>query len=70
MKDIVQCRKLEAKFRQLAVTEPSKRFIWLSEAEKWAREVEAEIASHFNDCNVNVPTDATAPAIPEPNAQV
>ena len=25
MKDLVQCRKLEAKFRQLAVSDPTKR---------------------------------------------
>jgi hypothetical protein len=37
MKDLVQCRKLEAKFRQLAVSDPTKRFIWLAEAEKWER---------------------------------
>ena len=49
MKDLVQCRKLEAKFRQLAMSDPTKRFIWLAEAEKW--EHEAEIASHFEACN-------------------
>ena len=27
MKDLVQCRKLEAKFRQLAVSDPTKRFL-------------------------------------------
>jgi len=47
MKDLVQCRKLEAKFRQLAVSDPTKRFIWLAEAEKWEHEAEVEIASHF-----------------------
>jgi len=26
MKDLVQCRKLEAKFRQLAVSDPTKTF--------------------------------------------
>ena len=31
MKDLVQCRKLEAKFRQLAVSDPTKRFIGLAE---------------------------------------
>ncbi len=51
MKDLVQCRKLEAKFRQLAVSDPTKRFIWLAEAEKWQHEAEAEIASHFEACN-------------------
>ncbi len=48
MKDLVQCRKLEAKFRQLAVSDPTKRF---TEAEKWENEAEAEIASHFEACN-------------------
>ena len=33
MKDLVQCRKLEAKFRQLAVSDPARRFLWLAEAE-------------------------------------
>ena len=41
MKDLVQCRKLEAKFRQLAMSDPTKRFIWLAEAEKWEHEAEA-----------------------------
>ena len=31
MKDLVQCRKLEAKFRQLAVSDPARRFLWLAE---------------------------------------
>src|SRR5260370_33375764 len=48
MKDLVQCRKLEAKFRQLAVSDPARRFLWLAETEKWEREAEAEIASHFD----------------------
>jgi hypothetical protein len=51
MKDLVQCRKLEAKFRQLALSDPTRRFIWLAEAEKWEHEAEAEIASHFEACN-------------------
>src|SRR5258707_14297411 len=51
MKDLVQCRKLEAKFRQLAVSDPARRFLWLAEAEKWERGAEAEIASHFEARN-------------------
>ena len=43
MKDLVQCRKLEAKFRQLAVSDPARRFLWLAEAEKWEREAEAAV---------------------------
>ena len=55
MKDLVSCRKLEAKFRLLAVTDPARRFIWLAEAEKWQREAETEIASHFLQCNSQQP---------------
>ena len=51
MKSLVECRKLEAKFRQLAVSDPARRFLWLAEAEKWEREAEAEIASHFEARN-------------------
>ena len=40
MKDLVQCRKLEAKFRQLAVSDPARRFLWLAEVKKWEREAE------------------------------
>jgi len=38
MKDLVQCRKLEAKFRQLAVSDPARRFLWLADdlpPKKW-----------------------------------
>jgi hypothetical protein len=60
VKDLVQCRKLEAKFRQLAVSDPTRRFIWLAEAEKWEHEAEAEIASHFEACNaVELPVQLT-----------
>jgi hypothetical protein len=64
MKDIVQCRKLRAKFRQLAVTDPNNRLLWLAEAAKWEREAEAEIASLFEACNAVRPVgavNATAP---------
>jgi hypothetical protein len=61
MKDLVQCRKLEAKFRQLAVSDPARRFLWLAEAEKWEREAEAEIASHFEARNAVRTTVAIEP---------
>jgi len=62
MKDLVQCRKLEAKFRQLAVSDPARRFLWLAEAEKWEREAEAEIASHFEARNAVRTTGAIEPS--------
>ena len=34
----------------LPSSDPAKRFIWLAEAAKWEREVEAEIASQFEAC--------------------
>src|SRR5882757_7682993 len=61
MKDLVQCRKLEAKFRQLAVSDPARRFLWLAETEKWEREAEAEIASHFEARNAVRTTVAIEP---------
>jgi hypothetical protein len=59
MKNLVECRKLEAKFRQLAVSDPTKRFLWLAEAEKWEREAEAEIASHFEAGNAVRPVQSS-----------
>src|SRR4030088_3347333 len=61
MKNLVECRKLEAKFRQLAVRDPARRFLWLAEAEKWEREAEAEIASHFEARNAVRTTVAIEP---------
>src|ERR1700676_5182356 len=61
MKNLVECRKLEAKFRQLAVSDPARRFLWLAEAEKWEREAEAEIASHFEARNAVRTTVAIEP---------
>ena len=55
MKDLVQCRKLEAKFRQLAVSDPARRFLWLAEA---------EIAFHFEARNAVRPTGAADAAKP------
>ena len=63
MKDLVQCRKLEAKFRQLAVSDPARRFLWLAEAEKWEREAEAEIASHFEARNAVRTTMQSSPSL-------
>src|ERR1700716_492572 len=61
MKNLVECRKLEAKFRQLAVRDPARRFLWLAEAEKWESEAEAEIASHFEARNAVRTTGAIEP---------
>ncbi len=55
MKDLVQCRKLEAKFRQLA--------------EKWEREAEAEIASHFEARNAVRTTVAIEPITTKSSAR-
>ena len=69
MKDLVQCRKLEAKFRQLAVSDPARRFLWLAEAEKWEREAEAEIASHFEARNAVRTTGAIEPITTKSSAR-
>jgi hypothetical protein len=69
MKDLVQCRKLEAKFRQLAVSDPARRFLWLAEVEKWEREAEAEIASHFEARNAVRMTVAIEPTTTKSSAR-
>jgi hypothetical protein len=69
MKDLVQCRKLEAKFRQLAVSDPARRFLWLAEAEKWEREAEAESASHFEPRNTVRTTGAIEPITTKSSAR-
>jgi hypothetical protein len=69
MKNLVECRKLEAKFRQLAMSDPTKRFLWLVEAEKWEREAEAEIASHFEAGNAVRTTGAIEPIITKSSAR-
>ena len=68
MKDLVQCRKLEAKFRQLAVSDPARRFL-LAEVEKWEREAEAEIASHFEARNAVRTTVAIEPTTTKSSAR-
>ena len=70
MKDLVQCRKLEAEVcRQLAVSDPTRRFLWLAEAEKWEREAEAEIASHFEARDAVRTTVAIEPATTKSSAR-
>ncbi|SIO31349.1 hypothetical protein SAMN05443247_03848 [Bradyrhizobium erythrophlei] len=69
MKNLVECRKLEAKFRQLAMSDPTKRFLWLVEAEKWEREAEAEIASHFEAGNAVRTTGAIEPITTKSSAR-
>jgi hypothetical protein len=69
MKNLVECRKLEAKFRQLAVSDSARRFLWLAEAEKWEREAEAEIASQLEACNAVRTTVAIEPITTKSSAR-
>ena len=39
--------------RQLAEVEPDSKNLWLAEAERWSRLAQDEIASHYEECNVN-----------------
>ena len=51
MENIQHCRAMGSLFRQFAVFDPVHSWKYLIEAQKWERLAEAEIASHFKECN-------------------
>lgn len=51
MKEVVRCRAMEAKFHKLAASDPANRVKWLAEAQGWNHLAEAEVSSHFAECN-------------------
>ena len=51
MKELLRCREQEALCRQRAALDPTRRWHWLAEAEKWQHKALAEISSRFADCN-------------------
>ncbi|WP_426442473.1 hypothetical protein [Bradyrhizobium genosp. P] len=53
MKNVRSYRASSARCRQQAALRPEEGWKWLSEAERWERLAEAEIASHFEECNTN-----------------
>jgi hypothetical protein len=51
MKNIRSYRAMSSLCRQQAVFHPEDSWKWLGEAERWEHLADAEIASHFKECN-------------------
>ena len=51
MENIQHCRAMGSLFRQFAVFDPVHSWKYLIEAQKWEHLADAEIASHFKECN-------------------
>jgi hypothetical protein len=62
MKKILSCRAMGSLCRQQAVFHPENSWKWLSEAERWEHLADAEIASHFKECNATSSSDTDVPS--------
>src|SRR3954453_17841879 len=51
VKNIRDCRAMGSLFRQFAVFDPVHSSKYLIEAQRWEHLAEAEITSHFEECN-------------------
>ena len=51
VKNIRDCRAMSSLFRQFAVFDPVHSSKYLIEAQRWEHLAEAEITSHFEECN-------------------
>lgn len=58
MKELVRCRVMEARFRKLAASDPANSVKWFAEAQRWKHLADAEISSHFEECNTGRSTGA------------
>jgi hypothetical protein len=52
MENVRHYRAMGSLCRQLAVFDPIHSWKYLIEAQKWEHRAEAEIASHFKECNI------------------
>ena len=68
MEHIQRCRAMSSLFRHFAAFDPVHGWKYLIEAQKWEHLAEAEIASHFKECNT---TESEAPELrPDSVSQV
>src|SRR3954468_16889743 len=51
VKNIRDCRAMSSLFRQFAVFDPVHSSKYLIEAQRWEHLAQAEITSHFEECN-------------------
>ena len=59
MKNAAQYRALASLCRQSAAYNSDKSWHLLGQAERWEHLAEQELASHFKECNVNLPVYST-----------
>jgi hypothetical protein len=57
MKNVQSYRTLGSICRQRAALDPENSWKHLGEAERWEQLAEAEIASHFKECNMGCSSD-------------
>jgi hypothetical protein len=57
MENVQHYRAMGSLCRQLAVFDPVHSWKYLIEAQKWEHRAEAEIASHFKECNIACSSD-------------
>ena len=68
MENVRHYRAMGSLCRQFAVFDPVHSWKYLIEAQKWERRAEAEIASHFGECNTASSSDLAKPGTtPGPN---
>jgi hypothetical protein len=54
---VMQYRGNAASCRARAISEPMRAIHWLGEAQRWERLAEAEVCSHFIECNATSSSD-------------
>jgi hypothetical protein len=59
MKNAAQYRALASLCRQQAAYNPARSWHLLGQAERWEHLAEEALASHFKDCNVDLPVCCT-----------
>jgi hypothetical protein len=68
MENVRHYRAMGSMYRQLALFDPVHSWKYLIEAQKWEHRAEAEIASHFKECNTTGSSElAASVTIPSPN---
>ena len=64
MKKILSYRAKGSLCRQQAVFHPEDSWKWLGEAERWEHLADAEIVSHFKECNTTSSSDQVESGAP------
>jgi hypothetical protein len=66
MNRLVEIRRQEHFCRERALCDSERKLFWLAEAEIWEQRALDEIAFHFRECNVEIPSiETTSHSIPD-----